>query len=71
MISALASAERARHRQLARRQWRETFVRIGYITVQGFGRTLVWMQRLETRWSDTYGRREWRLPSAHIRVTVL
>ncbi len=64
MIRQLIKAERGSVRHHARRQWRTILVPFGIIDVKGFGRSVVCMRRLETRWSDRQRRRLWRLPLA-------
>ena len=62
MIRQLTKAERGSVRHHARRQWRTIPVPFAIIDVQGFGRSVVCMRRIETRWSDRQRRRLWRLP---------
>lgn len=64
MIRALPKSDRARVRYLARRQWRTVFVPFAILNLEGFGRSLVVMRRVETRWSDRRARRVWRAPAA-------
>lgn len=60
MIRAIPRADRARHRHLAKRQWKTVFVPFAMLNVEGYGRSLVAMRRMETRWSDNHHRRLWR-----------
>ncbi len=53
-----------RARWFARRQWHARLVVLGILNVEGVGRTLVVLQRLETRWSDNRHRQLWRVPAA-------
>lgn len=70
MIRPLPKVDRARQRFLGARQWHTRFVPFAILQVEGFGRTVVVMNRLETRWSDNQRRRLWRLPSTQIRATT-
>lgn len=60
MIRAIPHIDRRRQRRQARRQWRARFVPVAILHVEGRGRSLVVMERMETRWSETHRRRLWR-----------
>jgi hypothetical protein len=47
----------------AARRWRRIFVPLALITIEGVGRSVVFAQLLETRWSVSRQRRIWRTPS--------
>lgn len=59
MIRALPRDDRRRARRQARRQWRTRFVPLAILQVEGRGRSLVFMERMETRWSESQRRRLW------------
>ncbi|WP_342658675.1 hypothetical protein NPJ82_05995 [Sphingomonas sp. NY01] len=63
MIRALPKVDRRRVRYFARRQWRTVFIPFAILNVEGFGRSTVRWQHMETRWSDSHRRRLWRAPA--------
>lgn len=60
MIRSLPKVDRRRARRQARRQWRTRFVPFAILQVEGRGRSLVVMEPMETRWSESHNRRLWR-----------
>ena len=64
VIRALPRGDRRRSRLAARSRWRSFIIPIAILDIEGRGRSLVLMERLETRWSQRQNRRVWRAPSS-------
>jgi len=67
MIRPLPCIDRQQLRHVARRQWRTVLVPFAFVAIEGLGRSIVCMRRLETRWSNSNHRRLWRLPGTQLR----
>lgn len=66
MIRLIPPRPRRLNRDQKRRQWRRRFVLVRVVFLEDLGNALVVGRMLETRWSQTHGRRLWRLAERNV-----